>query len=113
MVDMSATLIHHGHIRLLKKSSKLGRVIVGLTTDDEIQARKGYKPEIPYKYRKEMLEAFKYVDKVVPTPWLINEAILSKYNINIYEKMLKRKGVVIKKKVEENKKEDELNLMKN
>ena len=29
------------------------------------------------------------------------------------EKMLKRKGVVIKKKVEENKKEDELNLMKN
>ena len=83
MVDMSATLIHHGHIRLLKKSSKLGRVIVGLTTDDEIQARKGYKPEIPYEYRKEMLEAFKYVDKVVPTPWLINEAILSKYNIDL------------------------------
>ena len=83
MVDMSATLIHHGHIRLLKKSSKLGRVIVGLTTDDEIQARKGYKPEIPYEYRKEMLEAFKYVDKVVPTPWLINEAILLKYNIDL------------------------------
>ena len=28
MVDMSATLIHHGHIRLLKKASELGEVIV-------------------------------------------------------------------------------------
>ena len=27
MVDMSATLIHHGHIRLLKKASEFGEVI--------------------------------------------------------------------------------------
>ena len=33
---MSATLIHHGHIRLLKKASKFGKVIVALTTDKEI-----------------------------------------------------------------------------
>ena len=36
LVDMSATLIHHGHIRLLKKASKLGEVVVALTTDEEI-----------------------------------------------------------------------------
>ena len=30
-VDLSCTLIHHGHIRLLKKASKFGKVIVGLT----------------------------------------------------------------------------------
>ena len=40
------------------------------------------------------------------------EHIDEPYSENV-EKMLKRKGVVIKKKVEENKKEDELNLMKN
>ena len=34
---MSATLIHHGHIRLLKKASKFGKVIVALTTDKEIK----------------------------------------------------------------------------
>ncbi len=28
LVDLSATIIHHGHIRLLKKASKLGKVIV-------------------------------------------------------------------------------------
>ena len=27
MVDMSATLIHHGHIRLLKKASEFGKVV--------------------------------------------------------------------------------------
>ena len=30
MMDMSASIIH-GHIRLLKKASKYGKVIVGLT----------------------------------------------------------------------------------
>ena len=37
LVDMSATLIHHGHINLLKKASKFGRVIVSLTSDQEIK----------------------------------------------------------------------------
>ena len=37
LVDMSATLLHHGHIRLLKKASKFGKVIVALTTDKEIK----------------------------------------------------------------------------
>ena len=33
LVDMSATLIHHGHVRILKKASEFGSVIVALTTD--------------------------------------------------------------------------------
>ena len=37
---MSATLIHHGHIRLLKKASEFGSVIVALTTDEEIKIKK-------------------------------------------------------------------------
>ena len=36
MVDMSATLLHHGHIRLIKEASKYGKVTIALTTDDEI-----------------------------------------------------------------------------
>lgn len=83
MVDMSATLVHHGHIRILKKSSQLGRVIVGLTTDKELKDKKGYKPELPFKQRKEILESIKYVDEVVPTPWLIDEKVLTKYKIDL------------------------------
>jgi len=83
MVDMSATIIHHGHIRLLKKASQYGKVIVGLTIDDEILNKKGYIPELAFEYRKEVLEAIKYVDEVVPTPWLLTNAILKQYNIDL------------------------------
>jgi len=83
MVDMSATLIHHGHIRLLKKASKYGSVIVGLTSDDEIIRTKNYQPELSFEYRKEILESIKYVTEVVSTPWLLNEEILDKHQIDL------------------------------
>ena len=73
MVDMSATLIHHGHIRLLKKAAALGDVVVALTSDDEVRKKKGYQPELSFAERKEVLEAVKYVTEVVESPWLITE----------------------------------------
>ncbi len=83
MVDMSATIIHHGHIRLLKKASEYGKVIVGLTTDDEVLAKKGYQPELDFEHRKEILEAIKYVDEVVPVPWALDDGVLEKYSIDL------------------------------
>ena len=42
MVDLSATLIHHGHIRLLRKAfRKYGKLIIALTTDIEVKKQKG------------------------------------------------------------------------
>ena len=83
MVDMSATLIHHGHIRLLKKASEYGSVIVGLTSDKEIISKKKYEPELKFKFRKEILESIKYVSEVVETPWLLDEKVLDKYQIDL------------------------------
>ena len=83
MVDMSATIIHHGHIRLLKKAKEYGKVIVGLTNDEEILNKKGYIPELKFEYRKEILESIKYVDEVVSTPWLLTNETLEKYNIDL------------------------------
>tara|TARA_B100001559_G_scaffold314169_1_gene314187 strand:+ start:5062 stop:6348 length:1287 start_codon:yes stop_codon:yes gene_type:complete len=79
---MSATIIHHGHIRLLEKASQYGDVIVGLTTDDEIQDKKGYVPELAYHQREQILKSIKWVFDVVPTPWLIDNSTLDKYNID-------------------------------
>ena len=31
LVDMTCSILHHGHIRLLKKASKYGKVIVALS----------------------------------------------------------------------------------
>ena len=83
MVDMSATLIHHGHIRLLKKASEYGSVIVGLTSDKEIISKKKYEPELEFEFRKEILESIKYVSEVVETPWLLDEKVLDKYQIDL------------------------------
>ena len=82
MVDMSATIIHHGHVRILKKASQLGKVIVALTSDIEIQKKKGYKAELTFQQRKEILESIKYVYKVIESPWLIDNDFLVKNKID-------------------------------
>ena len=76
MVDMSATILHHGHIRLLKRASTYGNVIVALTTDKEILQKKGYQPELSFDFRREILLSIKYVNEVIPSPWLIDEDFL-------------------------------------
>ena len=83
MVDMSATLIHHGHIRILKKASNFGSVIVALTTDEEIKKKKNYIPELNFNERREILEAIRFVEEVVPSPWLINEEFLNLHKIDL------------------------------
>ena len=76
MVDLSATLIHHGHIRLLKKAAEIGDVVVALTTDEEVKRTKGYIPELDFEARKEILESIRYVKEVISSPWLIDDAFL-------------------------------------
>ena len=83
LVDMSATIIHHGHIRLLARAKAYGQVIVALTSDSEIITKKGYNPEIPFNGRKEILESIKYVDEVITSPWLIDEEFLLKNKIDL------------------------------
>ena len=83
MVDMSATLIHHGHIRLIKKAKKYGDVTIGLTTDKQIKKFKGYYPELSFKFRKEILSEIKGVKKIIPSDWLITQKFLDRHKIDI------------------------------
>ena len=83
LVDMSSTLIHHGHIRLIKKAKRYGDLIIGLTTDKQIRKFKGYYPELSFKFRKEILLEIKGVKKVVPSNWLITQKFLDKHKIDI------------------------------
>jgi len=83
MVDMSATLIHHGHIRLLKEAFEFGSVIVALTTDEEIKNKKNFEPELNFSQRKEIIGSIRYVDEVVPSPWLITKNFLDEHRIDL------------------------------
>lgn len=80
---MSATILHHGHIRILKAAKELGTVIVALTTDDEIYNKKGYTPELDFAARREIIASIKYVDEVIPCSWLIDEAFLDLHHIDL------------------------------
>jgi glycerol-3-phosphate cytidylyltransferase len=81
MVDMSVTLLHHGHIRLLRKAAKYGEVVVGLSTDKDIEKYKGHTPLLTWEFRKEILESIRYVSAVVEVPYIITEAVLDEHGV--------------------------------
>ncbi|MDO4546645.1 MAG: glycerol-3-phosphate cytidylyltransferase [Clostridia bacterium] len=60
-------LIHYGHINLLRRARALGDyLIVGLSTDEFNRDMKNKQCYFSYETRKELLEAIRYVDLVIP-----------------------------------------------
>lgn len=78
-------MLHYGHINLLKRAKELGDyLIVGLSTD-EFNALKGKKSHFNFNERKQMLEAIRYVDEVIPeTCWEQKSSDIKKYNIDVF-----------------------------
>lgn len=64
-VGMCADMIHHGHINIIEEARKLGRVIVGLLTDEAVASYKRV-PLISYEERKKIVENIVGVYRVVP-----------------------------------------------
>ena len=64
-VALSADILHAGHINILKKASKLGKVTVGLLTDKAINEYKDL-PILNFNQRKEILKNLKYIHQIVP-----------------------------------------------
>jgi phosphoenolpyruvate mutase len=64
-VGMAAEILHEGHLALLQQASRLGKVVVGLLTDEAIGSYKDY-PVLNFEQRAAVLRAIKYVDEVVP-----------------------------------------------
>lgn len=78
-------LFHVGHQRLFKRLSRLAdEVIVGCSTC-EFNAIKGKRAVLPYAQRAEMLEACKYVTKVIPeNGWGQKRADIVKYSADLF-----------------------------
>ncbi len=64
-VGMSADIIHPGHINVLEHAAQLGRVTVGLLTDEAIASYKRV-PYLSYEQRLRVVESLHFVDCVVP-----------------------------------------------
>ncbi|RKY30712.1 MAG: phosphoenolpyruvate mutase [Candidatus Omnitrophota bacterium] len=63
-VGMSADLVHPGHLNIINEAKKLGKVVVGLLTDEAIASYKRL-PFLTYEQRKVIVENIKGVEKVV------------------------------------------------
>ena len=77
-------ILHRGHIELLKYSSSLGRVVVGLNSDASVKSLKGSsRPFNSEADRKAVLESIRYVSEVVifneETPLRLIERIQPRY----------------------------------
>lgn len=63
-IAMSADIIHHGHINLIEKASKLGDITVGVLTDEAIASYKRF-PLLELEQRMQIISNIKFVSKVV------------------------------------------------
>lgn len=60
-------MFHIGHLNILKNAKeRCDYLIVGVSTDEVVESYKHKKPIIPFEERIAIVEAIKYVDKVVP-----------------------------------------------
>ena len=76
-------LLHYGHIRLLRRAAALGDYLVVALSTDEFNASKGKQSFYSYGVRKEMLEAIRYVDLVIPEEsWEQKLSDIEKYHID-------------------------------
>ena len=59
-------LLHRGHLYVLEEASKLGKLIVGLNSDESVNRLKGDKrPLQSQERRKKILEGLDFVEKVL------------------------------------------------
>ena len=61
-------LLHYGHIEILRRAKEIaegGKLIVAISSD-EFNLLKGKRSHMPFEKRKELVQAIRYVDEVIP-----------------------------------------------
>jgi glycerol-3-phosphate cytidylyltransferase len=79
-------LLHYGHVNLLRRAKELGDyLVVALSTDEFNWNEKQKKCYFSYEVRKQLLEAIRYVDLVIPeNSWEQKETDVKMYHIDTF-----------------------------
>ena len=79
-------MLHYGHINLLRRAKEQGDyLIVALSTDEFNWQEKHKKTYFEFEKRKQLLEAIRYVDLVIPEEsWEQKVADMSLYQVDTF-----------------------------
>lgn len=79
-------LLHYGHINLLQRAKQQGDyLIVALSTDEFNWREKRKKCYFSYEIRKQLLEAIRYVDLVIPEEnWEQKKTDVKEYHVDTF-----------------------------
>ena len=79
-------LLHYGHINLLRRAKQQGDyLIVALSTDEFNWNEKRKKCYFSYEKRKQLLEAIRYVDLVIPEEsWEQKRTDVKEYHVDTF-----------------------------
>lgn len=76
-------MFHVGHLNLLKRAKEQCDYLIVAVTTDELALYKNAHTVIPFEDRCAIVEAIKYVDKVVPQENMDKFAAWEKYNFDV------------------------------
>jgi len=78
-------ILNSGHVRAMRLAKSKGHyLIVAVNTPELIRDYKKRVPILPYKQKKMIIEAIRWVDKVVPARHFSPMQLLRKYNVSVY-----------------------------
>lgn len=78
-------LFHVGHLNLLKRAKEYGDYLIVAVSSDEFNLGKGKKCFVKDTDRMAIVEAIKYVDKVIPeTSWDQKIEDVKKYDVDVF-----------------------------
>lgn len=78
-------LFHVGHLNLLKRAKSYGDYLIVAVSSDEFNLGKGKKCFVNDHDRMEIVEAIRYVDKVIPeTSWEQKIEDVKKYDVDVF-----------------------------
>ena len=78
-------LFHVGHLNLLRRAKELGDYLIVAVSSDAFNATKGKQCAIPDYERMEIVQAIKYVDKVIlEESWEQKISDVQKYDVDIF-----------------------------
>ena len=78
-------MLHYGHVNLLRRAKDLGDYLIVALSSDSFNAIKNKQSFFHYEHRRQMLEAIRYVDLIIPeNDWEQKREDIIKHNVNIF-----------------------------